>query len=141
MLNNLEPSSGSTHKRKRIGRGPGCHGKTSGKGHKGQRARAGGKVAHWFEGGQSPLKIRAPKRGFHNKFKKEYDIINIEDLNSFKGEVNPESLFDNGIVSGKKSIKVLGNGDLKVKLKVSAHSFSKSAKSKIEEQGGSVEIL
>lgn len=141
MLDNLEPASGSRHKRKRIGRGPGCHGKTSGKGHKGQRSRSGGKVAHWFEGGQSPLKIRTPKRGFHNKFKHEFDIINVEDLNIFKVEANPDLLFEKGLVSGKRSIKVLGNGELKEKLKVSAHSFSKSAKSKIEDKGGSVEII
>jgi len=141
MLDNLEPASGSTHKRKRIGRGPGCHGKTSGKGHKGQRSRSGGKVAHWFEGGQSPLKIRTPKRGFHNIFKKEFDIINIEDLNVFKGEANPEVFLEKGLVSGKRNIKILGNGELKVKLKVSAHGFSKSARSKIEDKGGSVEIL
>ena len=141
MLDKLEPVSGSTHKRKRIGRGPGCHGKTSGKGHKGQRSRSGGKVAHWFEGGQSPLKIRAPKRGFYNKFKKEFDIINVKDLNMIKGEANPEVLFEKGLVSGKRNIKILGNGELKEKLNVSAHSFSKSARVKIEDKGGTIKIL
>jgi large subunit ribosomal protein L15 len=141
MLDNLKPVSGSRQKIKRIGRGPGCHGKTSGKGHKGQRSRSGGKVSAWFEGGQSPLKIRTPKRGFHNKFKKEFDIINVGDLNKFKVEVNPEILTEKGFVSGKKNIKVLGNGELQEKLKVIAHSFSKSAKSKIEDKGGIVEII
>ena len=141
MLDDLEPLAGSTHKKKRIGRGPGSHGKTSGKGHKGQRSRSGGKVSHWFEGGQSPLKIRAPKRGFYNKFKKEFEIINVQDLNIFKGEVNPEVLFEKGLVSGKRNIKILGNGELKEKLKVTAHSFSKSARAKIEDKGGSVEII
>lgn len=141
MLDKLEPATGSIHKTKRIGRGPGCHGKTSGKGHKGQRSRSGGRVSAWFEGGQSPLKIRTPKRGFHNKFKKEYDIVNVGDLNIFDCEVTPDILAEKGLVSGKKDVKVLGNGELSAKLKVMAHSFSKNAKTQIEGKGGTVEIL
>ena len=143
MLNKLIPPEGAVKDRKRLGRGPGCHGKTSGKGHKGQRSRSGGRVSPWFEGGQTPLKMRTPKRGFRSFQKTLFDIVNVKDLNNFKdGEViTPEELVKLGLVSGKKPVKILGDGDINTTLTVRAHVFSKEAKRKIEERGGKAEIL
>ena len=143
MLNKLIPPEGAVKDRKRLGRGPGCHGKTSGKGHKGQRSRSGGRVYPWFEGGQTPLKMRTPKRGFRSFQKTLFDIVNVKDLNNFKdGEVvTPEELVKLGFVSGKKPVKILGDGDINTTLTVRAHVFSKEAKRKIEERGGKAEIL
>src|SRR5947207_3482490 len=119
-LSDLRPAAGATKKRKRIGRGPGSgHGKTSGKGHKGQKARSGGGVRPGFEGGQNPLFRRLPKRGFTNIFRREYAIVNLEVLNNFAAgtEVTPEVLVQSGIVKNPKSgIKILGNGELTVQL-------------------------
>ncbi len=143
MLNKLSPPEGAVKDRKRLGRGPGCHGKTSGKGHKGQRSRSGGRVSPWFEGGQTPLKMRTPKRGFRSFQKTLFDIVNVKDLNNFKdGEIiTPEELVKLGLVSGKKPVKILGDGDINTTLTVRAHVFSKEARRKIEERGGKAEIL
>lgn len=145
-LNELKPAYGSTKVRKRIGRGPGSGtGKTSGKGHKGQNARSGGGVRPGFEGGQLPLFRRLPKRGFSNyEFKTRYATINVDDLEKFEEGtvVTPELLKSSGLVKKELSgIKVLGNGTLTKKLTVKAHSFSETAKSKIESIGGKIEVI
>lgn len=147
-LNDLRPNTGGGSKaRKRLGRGTGSGlGKTSGKGHKGQNARSGGGVRPGFEGGQMPLFRRLPKRGFTNIFEKEYSIVNIEDLNRFEEDavITPELLISEGLVKKAKSkhgVKILGNGDLNVKLTVKAQKFSKTAAEKIESAGGKVEVI
>lgn len=143
MLNQLSPSLRSTNKTKRVGRGPGCHGKTSGKGHKGQRSRSGRSVSRWFEGGQTPLKLRSPKRGFKNPFKKVFNIINVSDLSVFEDgkTIAPDDLAKRGLVDGKNKIKLLGDGDLKLKLTIQVHASSKIAIEKVEKSGGKVEII
>lgn len=142
MLNNLKPTEGSKKKKKRIGRGPGSQGKTSGKGHKGQRSRSGASVHLWFEGGQTPLKLRAPKRGFVNIHRIEYDIVNVGKLDIFEsGGVTPEILKEKGLISGKSPVKILGSGELNKSLTIKANGFSATAKEKIEKQGGSIEII
>ena len=138
----LKPSPGSTHARKRVGRGPSSgHGKTSTRGHKGQKAR--GKIHRWFEGGQMPLVRRIPKRGFNRAFKQEVLIINVDDLNIFdrEEEITPEILRVSGLVKGRGKVKVLGRGRLNRPLKVKAHRFSKQAQRKIEEAQGEIEII
>lgn len=144
-LHELSPAPGSRKERKRVGRGTGSGtGKTSGRGHKGQNARSGGGVRPGFEGGQNPLYRRLPKRGFTNPTRKEYAIVNIEELNSFAAdtEVTPELLSAQGIVKNAKSgIKILGNGDVTVKLTVKANKFSQSAVEKIEAAGGKTEVI
>ncbi|ADM72023.1 50S ribosomal protein L15 [Paenibacillus sp. SEL3] len=144
-LHELSPAPGSRKERKRLGRGPSSGtGKTSGRGHKGQNARSGGGVRPGFEGGQNPLYRRLPKRGFVNPTRKEYAVLNIEDLNSFAAgtEVSPEFLLNNGIVKNAKSgIKILGNGEITVKLTVKANKFSQSAVEKIEAAGGKTEVI
>lgn len=142
MLDNLKPTEGAKKKRKRIGRGPGSQGKTSGKGHKGQRSRSGRSVHLWFEGGQTPLKLRAPKRGFTNFNKVEYDVVNVGRLDIFEnGDVTVENLIEKGLASGKSPVKILGNGDISKALNIKANGFSASAKEKIEKQGGTIEIV
>lgn len=143
MLNKLTPPKGATKKKKRVGRGPGSHGKTSGRGHKGQGSRSGGNVSPWFEGGQTPLKLRSPKRGFRSPFKTVYDIINVKDLNNFNEDdiITPEELKKAGLVGGKNPVKVLGEGELNRAVTVRAHGFSKSALAKVEEKGGKAETL
>ena len=145
-LHSMYPSDGSRKTRKRVGRGTGSGlGKTSGKGHKGQNARSGGVVRPGFEGGQLPLFRRLPKRGFSNaKFKTEYAVINLSDLNKFEdgAVVTPEILKDMGLVKNQlDGIKVLGNGTLERKLVVKAHKFSNVAKEQIEKLGGKVEVI
>lgn len=146
-LHELKPQDGGTKKRKRVGRGTSSgYGKTSGRGHKGQKARSGGGVRPGFEGGQMPLIRRLPKRGFTNVFAKEYAIINVEDLNRFEENtvVTPELLIANGVVKRGKAIdgiKVLGDGEINKKLTVKAHKFSKTAAEKIEAAGGKVEVI
>ncbi|MCR3954740.1 MAG: 50S ribosomal protein L15 [Gudongella sp.] len=147
-LNDLRPNAGGGSKaRKRLGRGIGSGtGKTSGKGHKGQNARSGGGVRPGFEGGQMPLFRRMPKRGFTNIFQTVYAIVNLEDLNRFEENtvVTPELLFEEGVVKkgkAKDGVKILGDGELNVKLTVQAHKFSKSAAEKIEAAGGKVEVI
>jgi len=144
-LEELKPKEGSTKKAKRVGRGPGSgSGKTAGKGHKGQKARSGGVKGAGFEGGQMPLQRRIPKRGFTNIFRKEYAIVNISDLAaiSTSDTVTPELLKQNGLISSiKDGLKVLGTGELKTKLTVRAHKFSKSAVDKIQAAGGKAEVI
>ena len=143
MLDKLTPSKGSKKSSKRIGRGFGSQGRQSGKGHKGQRSRSGRSVSRWFEGGQTPLKLRAPKRGFKNRFKRSFDIINVLNLSVFDDgqTVSTEDLISKGLVSGKKEIKLLGNGELEKKITVQVNAASKLAQEKIEKSGGKVEII
>ena len=144
-LSNLKPTEGSTHSRKRLGRGPGSGtGKTAGKGHKGQNARSGGGTRPGFEGGQTPLFKRLPKRGFTNRFRKEYACVNVSELNRYtEGTVVTTELLlkDRLIRKELDGLKVLGNGELTVKLTVKAAKFTKSASDKIEAAGGSVEVI
>lgn len=145
-LNMLKSAFGSIKKNKRVGRGPGSgHGKTSCRGGKGQTARSGGSIPPHFEGGQMPLARRIPKRGFRNAlFKKEYEVVNLSSLSIFEAEteVTPELLKQFNIVKGGLSgVKILGDGELSVKLFVKAHKFSKSAIEKIEKAGGKAEVL
>lgn len=143
MLEKLSPIKGSKRSKKRLGRGPGCHGKTSGKGHKGQRARTGKSLSRWFEGGQTPLKLRTPKRGFKNLFKTSYELVNVGDLDSFQDEqtISVQELADAGLVRGKGPVKLLGKGEIEKKLDIKVHAFSKSAAEKIEKAGGKIESL
>lgn len=145
-LHELKPSEGAFKTSKRLGRGVASgHGKTSGKGHKGQNARSGGGVRPGFEGGQLPLFRRLPKRGFSNAmFKKEYATINVSDLDKFEdgAVVTPELLKEMGILKKQLSgVKVLGNGELTKKITVKAHKFSNSAIEKIESKGGKAEVI
>ncbi len=141
----LTPSEGSVKDRKRVGRGHGSgHGKTSGRGHKGQNARSGGGVRIGFEGGQMPIYRRLPKRGFTNIFAKEYVEVKVSDLNKFESGavVDAQALKEAGII--KKvcdGVKVLGNGDINVKLTVKAAKFTGTAKEKIEAAGGKAEVM
>ena len=144
-INQLKPPKGAIKKRKRVGRGPGSgHGKTSCRGHKGANARSGGGVLPGFEGGQMPLKRRLPKRGFHNLFKKRFAIINIRDLARFEKDslVNAETLITSGLAKGHHAgIKLLGEGKINYPLTLKVHSYSKTAKEKIEAAGGKVEAV
>lgn len=145
FLSNLESPRGANKRKKRLGRGDASgHGGTSTKGHKGQRARSGGYHKLGFEGGQSPLIRRLPKRGFTNIFHQEFSIINVGDLSRFKSGalVDPKALCDTGLLNRKREqVKVLGDGELGVALTVRAHSFSKSAIEKIEKAGGKIERI
>ena len=144
-LNDLQFEAGARSVSKRIGRGQGSgNGKTAGKGHKGQRARSGGGVALGFEGGQTPLWRRLPKRGFTNYTRKEYAIINVDALNAFEAgtEVTPELLKECGLVKKQLAgIRVLGNGTLEKALTVKANKFSKKALEAIEAAGGKAEVI
>ena len=146
-LNNISAQPGSTHKRKRLGRGPGSgHGMTSGKGDKGQLARSGGSVRPGFEGGQMPLYRRVPKRGFKNFARRTIAVVNVCDLQRWADaglkEVSLAGLVESNFVKGRYDrLTVLGTGDLKSALKVAAHRCSPSAREKIEKAGGSVELL
>ncbi len=145
MLNELSPVKGARHARKRLGRGTGSGlGKTSGKGNKGQNARSGGGVRPGFEGGQLPLFQRLPKRGFHNVSRKEYAVVNVEDLNVFENGtvVDVEALIAAGLVKKvNDGVKVLGDGALEKKLTVKAHKFSAKAEEAITKAGGTVEVM
>lgn len=144
-IHELKPAEGSNRKRKRVGRGIGSGwGKTSGRGHKGQGARSGGGKGPYFEGGQTPLVRRLPKRGFTNVFQKDYAEVKLNDLNRFAPGtvVTPELLIESRLVNKvKDGIKILGNGEINQALTVQAHSFTKSAAAKIEEAGGKVEVI
>ncbi|CAM3494284.1 50S ribosomal protein L15 [Paenibacillus lupini] len=144
-LHELAPAPGSTQVGKRKGRGIGSgNGKTAGRGHKGQNARSGGGVRPGFEGGQNPLYRRLPKRGFNNRFRTEYAIVNIEELNNFAAgtEVTPEVLIEQGIIKNPLAgIKILGNGEITVQLTVKANKFSQSAVEKIQAAGGKTEVI
>ena len=144
-LEDLRPAAGSNKKRKRIGRGDGSgHGKTSGRGHKGQGARSGGNTKPGFEGGQMPLQRRLPKRGFHNPFRIDMAVVNLSQIELLpaEGEITPETLVAHGYVSGKnRQIKVLGDGSLSKAFTIKAHRFSAKAKEKIEAAGGKAELI
>jgi large subunit ribosomal protein L15 len=143
-LSDLSPEKGSTKRNKRVGRGHGSgHGKTSCRGHKGQKARSGGGTRIGFEGGQMPLQRRLPKRGFKNIFKKEYVIVALRDLEGFSDAViTPEVMIEKGLLKDMKSgIKILGDGEIKKSLTIKAHAFSASAKEKILKAGGKVEVI
>lgn len=149
ILSNLRPARGSRRKVKRIGRGQGSgHGGTATKGHKGARSRSGHKFREWFEGGQMPLARRVPKFGFSRMNREEMQIVNVETLEKMigakrlSGPITPESLFKAGAIAKKhERVKILGNGDLKSKVEISAHAFSKSAVTKIEAAGGTATVL
>ncbi|MFH1361129.1 MAG: 50S ribosomal protein L15 [bacterium] len=131
QLSNLKYKKGAKKKKKRVGRGTSSGtGKTCGRGHKGQKSRSGGTKGRHFEGGQTPLYRRLPKRGFHNFFKQDFFVINVADLNKYDGEVTKETLGVTGL------LKILGSGELKKAITVKADKFSGSAKKKIEEAGG-----
>ena len=144
-LSNLKPPRGSRHRKVRVGRGMGSKmGKTAGAGNKGQQSRRGYSRRPGFEGGQMPLHRRLPKRGFSAPFSKSFAVVNVESLNAFAAgdTVTPESLAQRGIIHARRDgVKILGDGDLKVKLTVRAHAFSKSAQAKITQAGGTAEVL
>jgi large subunit ribosomal protein L15 len=144
-LSQLKPAPGSTKNKKRIGRGPGSGtGKTSGKGHKGQKARSGGSIKPGFEGGQMPLQRRLPKRGFTSINKKDYNLVNLRDLDCFDADttITLELYGKAGLVKKMKDgIKILADGELSKALTVQAHKFSRAAVEKIEAAGGKAEVI
>ncbi len=144
-LGTLTYAPGSRKKRKRVGRGQGSgHGKTSCRGHKGAGSRSGFKRRIGYEGGQTRLQRRLPKRGFFNRFKKEYQVINLEDLKRLKNikNINPQVLFEKGLIRKKDvPVKVLGTGEIDKQVEISAHAFSKSAQEKIEAAQGRITVL
>ncbi|SEN73948.1 LSU ribosomal protein L15P [Mesobacillus persicus] len=144
-LHELKPAEGSRQERKRKGRGIGSgNGKTAGKGHKGQNARSGGGVRLGFEGGQTPLARRLPKRGFTNIHRKEYAVVNLDTLNRFEDgtEVTPELLIETGLIKKELAgVKILAKGNLEKKLTVKAHKFSSAAQEAIQAAGGQTEVI
>ena len=144
-IEDIRPAEGSTKNKKRVGRGVGSgHGKTSCKGHKGQKARSGGTKGAGFEGGQMPLQRRIPKRGFTNVFKKEYAIINLDTLEALKDDavITPELLIEKGVIKKMKDgLKVLANGSIQRPVTIKANAFSASAAAKIEAAGGKTEVI
>jgi large subunit ribosomal protein L15 len=144
-IEELKPAEGSRKKRKRVGRGVGSrHGKTSCKGHKGQKSRSGGTKGPGFEGGQMPLQRRLPKRGFTNIFKIEYAILNLDDINRIEGTdvITPEMLVEAGVIKDMKNgLKILGDGELKRPCTIKADAFSSSALKKIAAAGGKAEVV
>lgn len=142
LLSNLKTYSGSTHSKKRIGRGPGSGtGKTAAKGHKGKKARTGGSVRRGYEGGQNPLHRRLPKFGFKNIFGTKYIGVNLDQLAKLDGEITPESLVKAGLAKPGRPVKILGRGQLTKKLTVKAHKFSERASQGIKSAGGSIEEI
>jgi large subunit ribosomal protein L15 len=142
-LSNVHAPRKSSEKKKRVGRGMGSGmGKTSARGHKGQRSRSGSRMMRGFEGGQMPLHRRLPKRGFTNIFRAEYTIVSLEKLAGL-GEttINPDILRKAGVIKGKAPVKILGDGELKSAITVHAHKFSKSAQEKITKAGGKFEVM
>ena len=142
-LSTLRPPKGATANRKRVGRGMGSGmGKTSTRGHKGQRSRSGSRMMRGFEGGQMPLHRRLPKRGFTNIFRTEYQVVNLDRLAGLgESNITPELMVKNGLAGKNDLIKVLGDGELKSALTVQAHKFSKSAQEKITKAGGKAELI
>ena len=145
-LNNLRPPKGAKHAKKRVGRGQGSgNGKTAGRGHKGQKSRSGYKFKRGFEGGQMPLHRRVPKRGFHNPFRVEYDVINLDTLSErfdAGAVITPETLREAGLLAGgSRLLKVLARGEVSKALTVRAHKFSGKAAEKIAAAGGQAEAL
>jgi large subunit ribosomal protein L15 len=141
-LSNIRAPKKANEGKKRVGRGMGSGmGKTSTRGHKGQRSRSGSRMMRGFEGGQMPLHRRLPKRGFTNIFRQEFNIVNLEKLEGLGDTINPDVLRKAGVISTKKPVKILGDGELKSAITVQAHKFSKSAQEKITKAGGKFEIL
>ena len=145
-LHQLAPNEGATKERKRVGRGIGSGlGKTCGKGHKGQKTRSGDRnLPSWFEGGQTPLHKRIPKRGFRSVNRVVYSVVNVKTLDKYFSEgqeITPELLYEKGLVKKGMPVKILGDGELSKRLSVKAHAFSSSAREKIEAAGGSCEVL
>ncbi len=150
-LSNLKPAKGSTRKKKRIARGVGSGygGHSSTKGNKGQKSRAGARIPAWFEGGQMPLQRRVPKFGFQNPFRTEYRAVNLSRLSQLvedgrldaSSDVTPDFFVEAGLAQKSERVKILGAGELKMGLKITAHAFSKSAKEKIEAAGGSATVI
>jgi large subunit ribosomal protein L15 len=144
-LSNLKPPKGAKHAKKRVGRGQGSgNGKTAGRGHKGAQSRSGYKFKRGFEGGQMPLHRRVPKRGFHNPFRTEYEVVNLDTLTErFEAgaEITPESLQAAGLATGNSPIKVLARGEVTKALTVRAHKFSGKAAEKIAAAGGRTEAI
>ena len=142
-LSNIRAPRKASGNKKRVGRGMGSGmGKTSTRGHKGQRSRSGSRMMRGFEGGQMPLHRRIPKRGFTNIFRTEYNIVNLEKLAALgESTINPDVLRKAGVISTKRPVKILGDGELKSAITVQAHKFSKSAQEKITKAGGKFEVL
>jgi large subunit ribosomal protein L15 len=142
-LSNIRAPRKAAENKKRVGRGMGSGmGKTSTRGHKGQRSRSGSRLLRGFEGGQMPLHRRLPKRGFTNIFRKEYNIVNLEKLAALgESTINPDVLLKAGVISTKRPVKILGDGELVSAITVRAHKFSKSAQEKISKAGGKFEVL
>lgn len=145
-LDRLRPASGAKRARRRVGRGPGSgSGKTAGRGHKGQKSRSGYSRRFGFEGGQMPLVRRIPKRGFSNRFRESYQVVNLRDLERVFSDgdaVSPELLVAKGLIRrGPQPVKILAAGDLTKKLTVHAHAFSAAARATIEKAGGSCEVV
>jgi large subunit ribosomal protein L15 len=141
-LSSIRAPKKANENKKRVGRGMGSGmGKTSTRGHKGQRSRSGSRMMRGFEGGQMPLHRRLPKRGFTNIFRQEYNIVNLEKLAGLGDTVNPDVLRKAGVISTKRPVKILGDGELKSAITVQAHKFSKSAQEKITKAGGKFEVL
>jgi len=143
-LGAIKPAAGAKKNRKRVARGIGSgHGGTSCKGHKGQKARSGASIPAWFEGGQMPLQRRLPKRGFHNRFRVEKQIVNIRDLEKFDvAEVGIEALLERGVIKNLRTpVKLLGEGELKKAMKITVHACSKAAREIVEKAGGEVNII
>jgi len=142
-LSNVHAPAKSTEKRKRVGRGMGSGmGKTSTRGHKGQRSRSGSRMLRGFEGGQMPLHRRLPKRGFTNLFRTDYTIVSLERLTALgESTITPDLLRRAGVIKGASRVKILGDGELKGAITVQAHKFSKSAQEKITKAGGKFEVM
>jgi len=145
-LHDLAPNEGAIKQKKRVGRGIGSGlGKTCGKGHKGQKSRSGDRnLPSWFEGGQTPLHKRIPKRGFRSTDKVVYSVVNVKTLERYFSEgeeITPETLYNRGLVGKGMPVKVLGDGELTKRFTVKAHAFSSSAKEKIEKAGGTCEVI
>jgi large subunit ribosomal protein L15 len=143
LLAELQPKAGSTHRRKRLGRGDASgKGGTSGHGHKGQTARSGGRIRRGFEGGQTPLSRRSPKLGFKNtNFKTVYTVVNLDKLVGLTGEINPATLVAKGIARAGLPVKVLAKGKIDKALTIKANKFSEAAKAAIEAAGGKAELI
>jgi large subunit ribosomal protein L15 len=141
-LSSIRAPKKANENKKRVGRGMGSGmGKTSTRGHKGQRSRSGSRMMRGFEGGQMPLHRRVPKRGFTNIFRQEFNIVNLEKLAGLGDTINPDVLRKAGVISTKRPVKILGDGELKSAITVQAHKFSKSAQKKITKAGGKFEVL
>jgi large subunit ribosomal protein L15 len=144
-LNQISPPPKSRQKKKRVGRGTGSgHGRYSCRGLKGQKSRSGARIPAWFEGGQMPLQRRVPKRGFRNRFRVEYQVVNLSDLSriSWDGDVSPETMLEKRLIRKKGvPVKILGQGDLDKPLRIRAHAFSKTAIKKIQSVSGTYEVI